>query len=150
MSSGGEKRDEAGRLRKKTGQQGKKEVGEAGREDSIKGEEDKKWKPMDGGEGDCQQEKQRRDRTGRLSRLEPRVHCALIRGSQVHCSANHIISCLPYGFQDNVGKAKADVSCATAGGKKKICVYFKKCATRNLPATRSVFVPFTHQGSQPW
>lgn len=124
MSSGGEKRDEAGRLRKKTGQQGKKEVGEAGREDSIKGEEDKKWKPMDGGEGDCQQEKQRRDRTGRLSRLEPRVHCALIRGSQVHCSANHIISCLPYGFQDNVGKAKADVSCATAGGKKKnLCIF---------------------------
>lgn len=33
---------------KKTGQQGKKEVGEAGREDSIKGEEDRKWKPMDG------------------------------------------------------------------------------------------------------
>lgn len=55
-------------------------------------------------------------------KVETRVHCALIRGSQVHCSANHIISCLPYGFQDNVGKAEADVSCATAE-KKNLCKF---------------------------
>ena len=61
MSSVG-KMDEAGKQRKETSQQGKKEVGEAGGEEGIKWEEDKKWKLMDGGEGDCQQGRQRTER----------------------------------------------------------------------------------------
>lgn len=47
-SSVGEKMDEAGKLRKKIGQPGKKDVGKAGREGGIKGEEDKKWKLTNG------------------------------------------------------------------------------------------------------
>lgn len=39
------------------------------------------------------------ERTARLSTWS-RFYCAMNRGSQVYCSANRIISCLPYGFQD--------------------------------------------------
>lgn len=58
MSSGGEKIDGAGRLRKEMSQQGKKEVGEAGREDGIQGEEDKR------GWGQRIREKERDSRGG--------------------------------------------------------------------------------------
>lgn len=70
-------------------QEGKEEVGEAGREEGIEGEEDKKWKPMDGG---GRGGREQGDPVGGAK------FSLCSRGSQVYCSAKHIISCLPYGF----------------------------------------------------
>lgn len=85
--------DEAGALRKKASQKGKKEGGSG----EKWGESRTQNGRSRGGEGDCQQGR----RTGKRRETEGAGPCSLspepakpgIRG------ADHIISCLPYGFR---------------------------------------------------
>lgn len=93
-----------------------------------------------GGETDCQQGRRTRDSTGRL-KGQSRMQWAPSRENQVYRAANHIISCLPYGFRGTwEGKGrKQNVSQLTLK-TKKIWVTSEKCENRNLVGGKSVSI----------